>query len=379
MSKHKFFMKKTLELAEKGRGTANPNPMVGAVLVKNNKIISSAYHKRVGALHAEALAIKKAGKRAKGATLYVNLEPCSHVGRTPPCTEALKKNKIKKVYCAMIDPNPLNSGRGINRLRKNNIHVSTGLLKNEAEKLNEVFVKYITEKVPFVTLKMAESLDGKIATRDRDSKWISSESSRAYAHRFRSEVDAILVGVNTILKDDPLLTSRVNRSPIKVVLDPYLKLPECAKIFSKKSPALCIIAILKESLNNKSTMQKIKRLSKKGVLIISFPGKGGMIDLKKLLKELAELEVAHLLIEGGGETAAGFIEKSLVDKVMFFIAPKIVGGRDAVTSVEGKGVDKIKKSVKLKNIELERLEEDILVKAYVYRNSGRNRKSRRHN
>ena len=368
-------MKKTLELAEKGRGTANPNPMVGAILVKNNKIISSAYHKRVGALHAEALAIKKAGKRAKGATLYVNLEPCSHIGRTPPCAEALIKNKIRKVYCSMVDPNPLNSGRGIDRLRKNNIHVSTGLLKNEAEKLNEVFVKYITEKVPFVTLKMAESLDGKIATRDGDSKWISSESSRAYAHRFRGEVDAILVGVNTILEDDPLLTSRVSRSPIKVVLDPYLKIPESAKIFSKKSPALCIIAVLRGSLNNKSTMQKIKRLNKKGALVISLPGKGDAIDLKKLLKELAELEIAHLLIEGGGETAAGFIEKDLVDKIMFFIAPKIVGGRDAVTSVEGKGVDKIKKSVKLKNIELERIEEDILVKAYVYRNSRRNRKS----
>lgn len=372
-------MKKALELAEKARGAANPNPMVGAVLVKNNKIISSAYHKRVGALHAEALAIKKAGKRAKGATLYVNLEPCSHVGRTPPCTEALKKNKIRKVYCSMVDPNPLNSGRGIDKLRKNNINVSMGLLKNEAEKLNEVFVKYMIEKMPFVTLKMAESLDGKIATKNRDSKWISSESSRAYAHRFRSEVDAILVGVNTILEDDPILTSRASRSPIKVVLDPYLKIPESARIFSKKSPALCIIAVLEKSLNKKATMQKIKRLNKKGVLIISLPGKNGVIDLRKLLKELAELEIAHLLIEGGGETAAGFIEKGLVDKIMFFIAPKIVGGRNAITSVEGTGVDKIKKSVKLENIELERVEEDILVKAYVYRDSRRNRKSRRHN
>ncbi len=379
MNKHEFFMKKALELAEKARGAANPNPMVGAVLVKNNKIISSAYHKRVGALHAEALAIKKAGKRAKGATLYVNLEPCSHVGRTPPCTEALKKNKIRKVYCSMVDPNPLNSGRGIDKLRKNNINVSMGLLKNEAEKLNEVFVKYMIEKMPFVTLKMAESLDGKIATKNRDSKWISSESSRAYAHRFRSEVDAILVGVNTILEDDPILTSRASRSPIKVVLDPYLKIPESARIFSKKSPALCIIAVLEKSLNKKATMQKIKRLNKKGVLIISLPGKNGVIDLRKLLKELAELEIAHLLIEGGGETAAGFIEKGLVDKIMFFIAPKIVGGRNAITSVEGTGVDKIKKSVKLENIELERVEEDILVKAYVYRDSRRNRKSRRHN
>lgn len=361
-------MRKALELAEEARGSANPNPMVGAVVVKNGKIIASAYHKRPGSLHAEAIALRKAGRKAKGAALYVNLEPCAHIGRTPPCTDAIVRSKVRKVYCAMKDPNPLNNGRGIDRLKKNKINVSAGLLRDEALKLNEVFIKYITKKMPFVTLKMAESLDGKIATRCRDSKWITSDVSRNYGHRLRSEVDAILVGVNTILKDDPLLTSRRARSPIKVVLDPDLKVSERAKIFSKKSPSLSVIVMLKSSLSKKSSIEKIRRLNKKGVLVLTYPGKNRKIDLKALLKELAELEIAHLLIEGGGDTAAGFIEKGLVDRILFFIAPKIIGGKDAVTSVEGLGVDRVKKATVLKDMDVERIGDDILVKANVYRN-----------
>ena len=363
--KHEFFMRQVLELAGEGRGTSNPNPMVAAIVVKNEKIISSAYHKRPGSLHAEAIALRKAGTRAKGATLYVNLEPCRHVGRTPPCTDAIIKSRIRKVYCAMEDPNPLNNGRGIDILKKNKINVSMGLLQDEALKLNEVFVKYITKKMPFVTLKMAESLDGKIATRRRDSKWITSDVSRNYGHRLRSQVDAILVGVNTILKDDPLLTSRKARSPIKVVLDPDLKVSEHAKIFSKRSPSLSIVVILKNSLSKKSCIEKIRRLNKKGVLVLTCSGKNGRIDLKALLGELAELEIAHLLIEGGGDTAAGFIEKGLVDRVFFFIAPKIIGGKDAITSVEGRGVDKVKNALELRNIKVEKVGEDILIKGDV--------------
>ncbi|MFC1621684.1 bifunctional diaminohydroxyphosphoribosylaminopyrimidine deaminase/5-amino-6-(5-phosphoribosylamino)uracil reductase RibD [Candidatus Omnitrophota bacterium] len=369
MNKHEFFMRKALELAGEGRGSSSPNPMVGAIVVKNGRIISSAYHKRPGSLHAEAIALRKAGAKAKGATLYVNLEPCRHIGRTPPCTDAIIKSKIRKVYCAMRDPNLLNNGRGIEALKKNKINVSVGLLRDEALKLNKVFVKYVTKKMPFVTLKMAESLDGKIATRSRDSKWITSDVARSYGHRLRSQVDAILVGVNTILKDDPLLTSRKARSPIKVVLDPDLKISERAKIFSKRSPSLSIVVILKRSLSEKSFIEKIKRLSKKGVLVLACPGNNGRIDLKALLKELAELEIAHLLVEGGGNTAAGFIEKGLVDKVFFFIAPKIIGGRDAITSIEGLGVYRVKKAIVLKDMDVERIGSDILVKANVHRNN----------
>ena len=362
MDKHEFFMRRALELAKQGEASTNPNPMVGAVVVKNGRIVSNAFHRRAGSLHAEAIALRKAGKKAKSATLYVNLEPCSHIGRTLPCTDAIIKSRIKKVYCAMKDPNPLNDGRGIKVLKKNNIKVDVGLLKDDARKLNAVFVKYIAKNMPFVTLKMAESLDGKIATRVGDSKWITSKTSRDYGHRLRSEVDAVLVGINTVLEDNPLLTSRRRRSPIKVVLDPDLRISEYARIFSKKSPSLSIIAISKRSLAKKTNIEKIERLNKKGILVISCSGKNGRIDLGIFLKELAELEIAHLLVEGGGDTAAGFIEKGLVDRVLFFIAPKIIGGRDAITPVEGYGVDKVKKALRLKGIEVERLNEDILIK-----------------
>ncbi len=359
------FMKKVLELAEKGRGAASPNPMVGAVLVKNNRIIATGYHTRVGALHAEAVALKKAGPRAKSAELYVNLEPCSHVGRTPPCTDAIIKSGVRKVYSAMIDPNPLNNGRGLEILRKNRIKVSVGILEEEARRLNRAFIKYITKNMPFVTVKTAESLDGKIATRRYDSRWITSGYSRDYGHRLRSEADAVLVGVNTIVKDNPLLTSRRKRSPIKVILDPHLRVPEDARIFSRRSPSLSIVAVLKKVLDKKAAIEKIDRLNKKGVLVISCPDKAGRIALKGLLKELAGLEIAHLLVEGGGDTVAGFIEAGLVDRVLFFIAPKIIGGRDAVTSVEGRGVDKVKKAIPLKNVEIEKIGCDILVKGML--------------
>ncbi|MFA4991702.1 MAG: bifunctional diaminohydroxyphosphoribosylaminopyrimidine deaminase/5-amino-6-(5-phosphoribosylamino)uracil reductase RibD [Candidatus Omnitrophota bacterium] len=363
MNKREFFMEEVLELAEKGRGTTNPNPLVGALVVKNGKIISRAYHRRPGGLHAEAIALKRAGRKAKGAELYVNLEPCAHVGRTPPCADAIIKSGVKKVYCSMIDPNPLNNGRGLARLRKNNIRVSVGILKKEAERLNEIFIKYVTRKMPFVTIKAAQSLDGKIAARTRDSKWITSDEARSRVHYLRSKVDAVLVGVNTVRDDDPLLTSRRGRSPVKVVLDPWLRVPEDARIFSKSSPSLSIVAILRDSLRDRKVIKKIERLARKGALVISCPGKKGRIDLKALLRELAELEIAHLLVEGGGGTIAGFVEAGLADRFLFFVAPKIIGGRDAVTSVEGEGVARVSQALKLKNIKVETVGGDILITA----------------
>ena len=354
-------MKKVLELAEKGRLTTSPNPMVGALVVKNRKIIASAYHRRPGGLHAEAIALKRAGKIAKGAALYVNMEPCCHLGRTPPCAKAIIKSGIKKVFFSMIDPNPLNNGKGKKELEKNGIKVSVGLLDKEARKLNEVFIKYVTKKMPFVTIKAAESLDGKIATRTMDSKWITSEASRDYAHALRSEMDAVLVGVNTIIRDNPILTSRRNKSPIKIVLDSYLRVPENANIFSRKSPVLNIVAILRKTLKHKNAMKKITRLGKKSVLVIACPGKNNRIDLKWLLRELAELEISRLLVEGGGDTIAGFIEQGFADRALFFIAPKIIGGRNAVTSVEGKGIDRISQAIELKDVKVEMIGRDILV------------------
>lgn len=356
-------MRKVLELAEKGKGTTSPNPMVGALVVKSGKIIASAYHARPGALHAEAIALKRAGQKAKGATLYVNLEPCAHLGRTPPCSKAIIKSGIKKVYCSMIDPNPLNNGKGKKELEKNGVNVRVGILNKEAAKLNEVFIKYVTKKMPFVIIKTAESLDGKIATKTMDSRWITSDESRDYSHRLRSEMDAVLVGVNTIIRDNPILTSRRDKSPIKIVLDSNLRVPESAKIFSKKSPALNIVAILRKSLKVPHILKKVERFNKKGTLIIACPGKNNRIDLEWLLKELAELEISRLLVEGGGDTIAGFLEQGLADKVLFFIAPKIIGGRNAVTSVEGKGVEKISQAIGLKDVKVEMLGRDILISA----------------
>ncbi|OIO33004.1 MAG: riboflavin biosynthesis protein RibD [Candidatus Omnitrophica bacterium CG1_02_40_15] len=362
MKRHEFFMRKVLELAEKGKGTTSPNPMVGALVVKNGKIIVSAYHRRPGGLHAEAIALKRAGQKAKGATLYVNLEPCAHLGRTPPCSKAIIKSGIKEVYCSMIDPNPLNNGKGKKELEKNGVNVRVGILAEEAAKLNEVFIKYVTKKMPFVTIKVAESLDGKIATRTMDSKWISSEASRDYSHSLRSEMDAVLVGVNTIMRDNPILTSRRNKSPIKIVLDSNLRVSENANIFSKKSPALNIVAILKKSLKAPHILKKVERFNKRGILIVACPGKNNRIDLEWLLKELAELEISRLLVEGGGDTIAGFLEQGFVDRVLFFIAPKIIGGRNAVTSVEGRGVGKVSYAIKLKNVKVEMIGgEDILI------------------
>jgi len=369
MNKHEFYMKKVLELAEKGKDTTSPNPMVGALVVKNGKIIASAYHRRPGGLHAEAIALKRAGSKAKGAELYVNLEPCAHVGRTPPCVKVIIKSGIKKVYFSMIDPNPLNNGRGKRELETSGIKVSTGFLEKEARELNKVFIKYATKKMPFVTVKAAQSLDGKIATRIMDSKWITTDASRDYSHRLRSEMDAVLVGVNTIIRDNPILTSRRNKSPIKIVLDSNLRLPENANIFSKKSPALNIVAILRKSLNDRHIPKKVDKFNKKGILVIACPGKNNRIDLAWLLKELAELEISRLLVEGGGDTISGFLEQGLADRVLFFIAPKIIGGRGAVTSVEGRGADKVSEAIRLKDVKVEMIGEDILIGGdCVYRN-----------
>ena len=361
MNKHEFYMKKVLELAEKGRGTTSPNPMVGALVVKNGKIIASAYHRQPGGLHAEAIALRKAGQKAKGASLYVNLEPCAHLGRTSPCVKAIIKSGIRQVYCSMIDPNPLNNGKGKKELEKNDIKVSVGLLDKEAWKLNEVFIKYVTKKMPFVTIKAAESLDGKIATKTMDSKWITTEASRDYSHALRSEMDAVLVGVNTIARDNPILTSRRNRSPIKIVLDSNLRVPEGAKIFSKKYLALNIVAILRRSLKEPSISKKVERFNKRGILVVACPSRNNRIDLRWLLKELAEFEISRLLVEGGGDTISGFLEQGLADRVLFFIAPKIIGGRAAVTSVEGKGVDKVSQAIELEDVKVEMIGKDILV------------------
>ncbi|MCX5716241.1 MAG: bifunctional diaminohydroxyphosphoribosylaminopyrimidine deaminase/5-amino-6-(5-phosphoribosylamino)uracil reductase RibD, partial [Candidatus Omnitrophica bacterium] len=329
MPDDKFYMRLALVLAQKGRGGTSPNPMVGAVIVKNNKIVGLAYHKEAGGPHAEAAALKEAGKSAKGAALYINLEPCAHFGRTPPCTQAIIKSGIKKVIAAMKDPNPIIAGRGFVRLKKNGIKVAAGTLEDEAKILNEVFIKYITKKMPFVIVKAAQSLDGKIAAKTGDSKWITSEESRRYVHRLRSQVDAVMVGAGTVVKDDPLLTSRVSeKQPVKVIVDSELKISHSAKIFSKESPAKVILAT-----TAKATKNRIEKFRNIGAEVLVLKKKNSMVGLRQLMKELAKREITSILVEGGGELIGSLVDEKLVDKFSIFIAPKIIGGKEAITSV----------------------------------------------
>ncbi|MDD5681016.1 MAG: bifunctional diaminohydroxyphosphoribosylaminopyrimidine deaminase/5-amino-6-(5-phosphoribosylamino)uracil reductase RibD [Candidatus Omnitrophica bacterium] len=364
------FMLMALKLAEKGLGKTSPNPMVGAVIVKNGRIFGKGYHRKAGCDHAEIAAIKTAGLNAKGATLYVNLEPCNHFGRTPPCTEAIIKSGIKKVVSAMKDPNPLNNGNGFKRLKIAGIKIINGILEKDAKKLNEAFIKYITKKTPFVTVKIAESLDGKIATKTRDSKWISNEKSRQYVHKLRSRVDAIMVGARTVIKDNPLLTSRISNKdrrqktedqrPIKIIVDSMLKIPSNAKIFSRKSPAKVIIATTK-----KAPKDRINKFEKIGAEIIVLKDVAGKADLAQLMKELGKREITSVLVEGGGELIGSLVDAKLVDKFLFFVTPKIIGGRDAITSVEGEGAEKVKQGLILRDIKYKRFDTDLLVEGYV--------------
>jgi len=362
----KKFMKLALKLAEKGRGRTSPNPMVGAVIVKNGKVIAKGYHRAFGEAHAEINALKEAGSKARGATMYVTLEPCCFFGKTPPCTEAVIKGGIKKIFIATKDLNPLNNGKGISILRKNKIDVEVGLMADEASLINEVFNKYVTTKMPFVTVKVAQTLDGKIATVTGDSKWISSEGSRKHVHKLRSQSDAIMVGANTITRDDPLLNCRLQttkadkQKPIKIVLDSNLRISEDARIFSKDSPAPVIMVTTR-----KAGGEKIDVFRKAGTEVIPALSLDEQISLKWLMRELGRRRITSVLIEGGGETIASALKEKIVDKAIFFIAPKIVGGKSAPTSVAGDGIKQINRALSLKNVRTEKIGPDILVEGYL--------------
>jgi len=357
-----YYMKMALGLAEKGLGRTNPNPVVGAVLVKNGRVISTGYHKGAGLAHAEIEALDRAGRKAKGATLYVNLEPCSHFGRTPPCVDRIIKEGIKRVVIGMRDPNPLVNGKGIAELKRHGIEVKDGVLEKEARNINRIFASYVTKKRPFVTIKVAQSMDGKIATYTGDSKWVTNEESRKFVHKLRSEADAVLVGVNTVIKDDPLLTARAfkaKRQPLRIVLDSALKIPMKSRII-KTGPGRVVIAT-----TQKAPGRKKEALEKKGVIVLPLKEDRGKVDLQALLLSLAKRGVSHLLVEGGGNVAAGFVERNLADEILFFISPKIIGGKDAVTSIEGRGIERVAQAVRLNDVNVERFGEDILVRGYL--------------
>jgi diaminohydroxyphosphoribosylaminopyrimidine deaminase/5-amino-6-(5-phosphoribosylamino)uracil reductase len=355
------WMKRALHLAEAGRGRTSPNPVVGAVLVKRGKAVGEGYHARMGEAHAEIIALRQAGERARGAVLYVNLEPCTHYGRTPPCVPQVIKAGVKRVVIGMEDPNPVVNGKGIEALKKFGLEVKVGVLKKECRRLNEAFCKYILKKEPFVVLKVAATLDGKIATRNGDSKWISGEASRRFVHKVRDQVDGVLVGIGTILRDDPLLTARrkEGREPYRIVLDSRLKIPEEAKVF-EHSPSEVILATTRSA-----PQDKIERLQERGVRVLIVDSKEGRVDLRSCLSKLGEINVMNLLVEGGSQVNGSFLDEGLIDKFLLFLSPKLIGDPQALGVFGGRGVSNLQEAVAVKEINTKRIGEDIFVEAYL--------------
>ena len=357
-------MRRALELSVKAVGFVNPNPLVGAVIVKDNRIIGEGYHEYFGGPHAEVNAFKNATEEVEGATMYVTLEPCSHYGKTPPCADAIVKNKISKVVIGMIDPNPIVAGRGIEILRSNGIEVTTGVMDTEIKKINEVFIKYITRKEPFCIMKTAMTMDGKIATSTGDSMWISNEKSRAYVHEIRHMVTGIMVGIGTVLKDDPQLTTRreglISKNPIRIIIDSTAKVPLEAKILKCDEKTKTIIAtteLAKES--------KIEAIKQKGAEVIITPNKNNRVDLNYLMSVLGEMGIDSILLEGGSTLNYSALDSGVVDKVITFISPKIFGGSTGKTPVGGQGVECVKDSIMLTDTEVTRFNEDVMIEGYI--------------
>lgn len=347
-------------LAEKGRGRTYPNPLVGAVVVKNNRLVSGGCHAFFGGPHAEVVALRRAGSGARGGTLYVTLEPCLSFGKTPPCTRLIAEKKIRRVVVASSDPNPVHAGRGIKELRARGIEVVTGVLSKEAAVQNEVFFKWVTKGLPFVSLKMAESLDGKIAAVGGASRWITGEKARAFVHHLRATHQAVLVGKRTALIDNPRLNTNIKNSPqpVRIVLDPKLEVPLNANIFKAEDKKVIVVTA------QSSFKKKFSVYDRNGIGLLAVPSSEGKLDLKDLLVKLAKMGLASVLVEGGGETAAWLLERGLVDKIYFFVAPKIVGGRTAVTAVEGTGVRDLGSAIQIKNIKVSNIGGDYLFEGY---------------
>jgi diaminohydroxyphosphoribosylaminopyrimidine deaminase/5-amino-6-(5-phosphoribosylamino)uracil reductase len=365
MDKNTRYMALALRLARKAQGMTSPNPMVGAVLVKKGKIIGQGYHKQAGLPHAEIEAFNDAAEKKKsitGATLYVTLEPCCHENkRTPPCVSAVIEKKISKVFVATLDPNPVVSGNGVSLLRNNGIEVEVGLLEEKARELNEAYTKYITSRKPFVILKLAATMDGKIASYTGDSKWIGSPNQRKYAHQLRNQTDAILVGIETVLKDNPSLNVRLARKtvdPTPVVLDSNLRIPLNSNLLQIHKNVI----IATSDKNNSGKAEKLKKLGAKILKIKK--DRNGRLNMNELIRKLGKIEIMSLLIEGGSRVAASALKSGVVDKVVFFYSPKIIGS-EGISMIGELGIPSIKKSLEIKTIRITKIKDEIMVEGYL--------------
>jgi diaminohydroxyphosphoribosylaminopyrimidine deaminase/5-amino-6-(5-phosphoribosylamino)uracil reductase len=363
------YMDLALRLAEKGRGSTSPNPMVGAVLVASGRVLATGYHRKAGAPHAEILALTAAGRRTRGATLYVNLEPCCHLKkRTPPCVPSIITAGIKHVVVAMRDPNPLVNGRGLRQLRRAGIRVTEGVLREEATGLNEAYIHWMRTRRPFVILKAAMTLDGKIATAAGESRWISGEVARRYVHQLRRQVDAILVGVHTVLHDDPELTARLSQGrgparyathqPLRVVLDSHLQLPPRARVLKPYAGSRTLLAT-----TAKSPLTRVERFRATGLEVMRLPSEHGRVSLKACLTALGARGVTSVLIEGGGEVIASALRAGLVNRLKLIVAPLLLGGQDAIGLIGGRSPKQLADGVKLTGVSWRRLGSDILIDA----------------
>ncbi|TCP59532.1 diaminohydroxyphosphoribosylaminopyrimidine deaminase/5-amino-6-(5-phosphoribosylamino)uracil reductase [Tumebacillus sp. BK434] len=358
------YMQTALQLAAMATGKTNPNPLVGAVIVKEGRIIGFGAHLRAGQPHAEVHAFRMAGEAAEGATLYVTLEPCSHHGRTPPCADLVIRSNVQRVVVAMLDPNPLVAGRGVTRIREAGIEVEVGVLEAEAQKLNERFVHNMRAKRPFVMVKTAMTLDGKIAAHTGDSRWVTGSESRELVHRLRDHADGILVGIGTVLADDPELTTRLpeggGEHPVRIVLDRTLRTPETARLTDTAEAKTWILT------GPDVDESKAERLRARGVEVIPMPVAADGLDLAKVLDGLYERGITDLLVEGGAAVNGAFLQAGLIDKVISFIAPKLIGGA-APSPYGGTGFDKMAEAVELTALTVERFGDDLCLIGYPKR------------
>ena len=358
------YMRRAIELAQKGRGWVNPNPMVGAVIVKDGKIIGEGFHARYGELHAERNAIASLTESAEGATIYVTLEPCCHYGKTPPCTQAILEQKIARIVIGSRDPNPKVAGKGVKILRQAGVKVQEDFMKEECDKLNPVFFHYITKKTPYVVMKYAMTIDGKIATKTGDSRWITGEKAREAVHEMRHSYMGIMAGIGTVLADDPMLNVRLEgrKSPVRIICDSHLRIPGDSRIVKTAQKYKTIIACGGQGQEEK---EKMVRLCKAGIQVISIPDNQGRVDLKRLMEYLGEQGIDSILLEGGAELNDNALRAGIVQEVKVFLGPKIFGGANAKGPVEGIGIESVRKAANMKLKDISKIGDDVLLE-YVF-------------